>query len=107
MFCDMRSGGWTLIGQVGEVDDNIYDKWLVTNHNTDKLRTPLIENRTYGCIDGVDLAVNYAHEVSRFKYSNKITNVIGFTADNVGCFVCGPPSLRHFHALVYGVVFFG
>ena len=69
MFCDMRSGGWTLIGQVGGVNDNIYDKWLVTNHNTAKLRTPVIEARTYGSIDAVDLAVNYAHEVSLFMYS--------------------------------------
>ena len=69
MFCDMRSGGWTLIGQVGGVNDNMYDKWLVTNHNTAKLRTPEIEARTYGCIDAVDLAVNYAHAVSLFMYS--------------------------------------
>ena len=69
MFCDMRSGGWTLIGQVGGVDYNIYDKWLVTDHNTLKLRTPIVGARTYGCIDAVDLAVNYAHEV--FKQDNK------------------------------------
>ncbi|KAI0228294.1 hypothetical protein LSAT2_021234 [Lamellibrachia satsuma] len=59
----MRSGGWTLIGQIGGVNDNIYNQWLVTNHNTGKLRTPVIEKRTYGCIDAVDLAVNYAHEI--------------------------------------------
>ena len=70
VFCDLRSGGWTLIGQVGGVDDNIYDKWLVTTHNTAKLRTPVIEARTYGCIDTVDLAVSYVHEVSRFSQQN-------------------------------------
>ena len=70
MFCDMRSGGWTLIGQVGGVDDNIYNKWLVTNHNTEKVRTPVIEARTYGCIDAVDLAVNYAHDVSCFQFDS-------------------------------------
>ena len=96
VFCDMRSGGWTLIGQVGGVDDNIYDKWLVTNHNTEKLRTPVIEAGTYGCIDSVDLAVNYAREVSRFWYSNKIINVIWFTGDSADCFVCGSPNFRHF-----------
>ena len=66
VFCDMRSGGWTLIGQLGGVNDNIYDKWLVANVNTGLLRRPTIENRTFGCIDAVDLSVNYAHEVSRF-----------------------------------------
>ena len=62
----MRSGGWTLIGQTGGVNDSIYDKWLVANENSGILRTPVIENGTYGCIDAVDLAVNYAHQVHSF-----------------------------------------
>ena len=66
VFCDMRSGGWTLIGQLGGVNDNIYDKWLVTNVKTGLLRRSTIENGTFGYIDAVDLAVNYAHEVRRF-----------------------------------------
>ena len=68
VFCDMRNGGWTLIGQLGGVNDNIYDKWLATNTNTGLLRRPMIVNGTFGCIDSVDLAVNYAHEVSRFRH---------------------------------------
>ena len=63
VYCDMRSGGWTLIGQVGGVNGDIYDKWLRTNENSGILRTPVIENGTYGCIDAVDLAVSYAHQV--------------------------------------------
>ena len=66
LFCDMRSGGWTLIGQIGGVAANIYDKWLVTNENTGILRSPVIQAGTYGCIYSVDLAVNYAHEVRFF-----------------------------------------
>ncbi|KAI0243088.1 hypothetical protein LSAT2_008805 [Lamellibrachia satsuma] len=62
VFCDMRSGGWTLIGQISTVGD-IYDKWLVTNENTDILQTPVIKRGTYGCIDAVDLAVNHANEI--------------------------------------------
>ena len=66
VFCDMHSGGWTLIGQLGGGNDNIYDKWLVSNVNTGLLRCSKIKNGTFGCIDAVYLAVNYAHEVSRF-----------------------------------------
>ena len=66
MYCDMRSGGWTLIGQTGGVNNSIYDKWLVANENSGILRSPDIENGTYGCIDAVDLAVNYAHQVHSF-----------------------------------------
>ena len=73
VFCDMRNGGWTLIGQLGGVTYSIYDKWLVTNVNTRLLRRPTIEHGTHGCIDAVDLAVNYAHEVSRFRYAIKTT----------------------------------
>ena len=59
--------------KLGGVNDNICDKWLVANVNTGLLRSPTIERGKYGCIDSVDLAVNYAHEVSRFD--NKI-NVV-------------------------------
>ncbi|KAI0228176.1 hypothetical protein LSAT2_021344 [Lamellibrachia satsuma] len=59
----MHSGEWTLIGQLGGVNDNIYDRWLVSNVKTGLLRRPTIENGTFGCIDAVDLAVNYAHEI--------------------------------------------
>ena len=69
----MRSGGWTLIGQLGGVADNIYEKWLVANVNTDILRHPAITPGTYGSIDAIDLAVNFAHQVS-FNYSNSVAN---------------------------------
>ena len=92
MFCDMRSGGWTLIGQIVGVNDNTYDKWMATNVNTGLLRRPTIKNWRYGCTDSVDLAVISAHEVSR--YSNKITNIIGLPVDSVGFYICGLPSLR-------------
>ena len=75
VFCDMRSGGWTLI----------YDKWLVTNVNTRLLRHPTIEHGTYGCIDAVDLAVKYAHEVSRFRYSMKTTSNVRQTQIHKVC----------------------
>ena len=35
VFCDMHSGGWTLIGQLGGVNDNIYDRWMVSNVKLD------------------------------------------------------------------------
>ncbi|KAI0238165.1 hypothetical protein LSAT2_011210 [Lamellibrachia satsuma] len=69
VFCDMNSGGWTLIGQLGGVNDNIYDKWLVTNVNTGLLQCSKIENGTFGCIDAVDLAVNCAHETGTWPPS--------------------------------------
>ena len=64
LFCDMRSGGWTLVGQIGGVAGNLYEKWLTANANTYLLRRPTIKRGTYGCIDAVDLAVNYADQVS-------------------------------------------
>ena len=74
VYCDMHNGGWTLIGQIGGVNDNIYDKWLVANENSGILRIPVIESGTYGCIDAVNLAVNYAHQVrTQFSYYHKIT----------------------------------
>ncbi|KAI0228175.1 hypothetical protein LSAT2_021343 [Lamellibrachia satsuma] len=68
----MRSGGWTLIGQLGGMNDNFYDKWLVTNVNTRLLRRPTIVHGTYGCIDAVDLAVNYAHEIRLSSGENDV-----------------------------------
>ena len=41
VYCDMRSGGWTLIGQIGGVNGDIYDKWLVANENSGILQTPV------------------------------------------------------------------
>ena len=66
VFCDMRSGGWTLIGQIGGIRAYIADKWLVANENTAILQTPVIESGTYGCIDAVEMAVNYSQEVCYF-----------------------------------------
>ena len=64
VYCDMRSGGWTLIGQIGNVRGNFQNEWLVTNKNTEILQTPVIRQGTYGWIDAVEMAVNHAKEVS-------------------------------------------
>jgi len=64
VYCDMRSGGWTLIGQIGNVRGNFQNEWLVTNKNTAILQTPMIQQGTYGWIDAVEMAVNHAKEVS-------------------------------------------
>ena len=81
VFCDMRSGGWTLIGQIGGVAGNIHEKWLRTDENTEVLLSPWIEQGTFGCIDAVDMAVNRAHEVSCLSYSNKITSLLRFSCN--------------------------
>ena len=53
-----------MIGKIGGAIGNIYDKWLVTNENTAILRSPVIEADVYGCIDAVDMAVNFSKEVT-------------------------------------------
>ena len=63
-FCDMGSGGWTLVGKVSGTVGNIFTKWLIQNHNPDQLKTPLASGKTeYSCLDARVLAVKYASTV--------------------------------------------
>ena len=43
-YCDMKNGGWTLVGKISGRVGNIYNTWLVSNHNTAALKTPKIKN---------------------------------------------------------------
>ncbi|XP_068733894.1 uncharacterized protein [Montipora capricornis] len=63
-FCDMKNGGWTLVGKISGKVGNIYDKWLVSNYNTDELKTPKISKRNqFACLDARSLAVEEASTV--------------------------------------------
>ena len=58
-YCDMQNGGWTLVGKISGNVGNIYNKWLVSNHNTALLKTPKIASQTwFACIDARSLAVD-------------------------------------------------
>ncbi|KAL9989405.1 hypothetical protein ACROYT_G003952 [Oculina patagonica] len=64
-FCDMKNGGWTLVGKINGHVGNIYSKWLVKNVNTGDLKTPKIDSGKtgYSSLDARLLAVKHASEV--------------------------------------------
>ena len=63
-YCDMKNGGWTLVGKISGRVGNIYNTWLVSNHNTAALKTPKITKRKqFACIDARSLAVEEASMV--------------------------------------------
>ena len=63
-YCDMKNGGWTLVGKISGNVGNIYNKWLVSNHNTASLKSPKITRRKqFACIDACSLAVDEASTV--------------------------------------------
>ena len=63
-YCDMKNGGWTLVGKISGRVGNIYNKWLVSNHNTAALKTPKItKHKQFACIDARSLAVQEASMV--------------------------------------------
>ena len=63
-YCDMRNGGWTLVGKISGRVGNIYNTWLVSNHNTAALKTPKItKHKQFACIDARSLAVEEASMV--------------------------------------------
>ena len=63
-YCDMKNGGWTLVGKISGRVGNIYKTWLVSNHNTVAMKTPkLTKGRGFACIDARSLAVEEASTV--------------------------------------------
>ena len=63
-YCDMKNGGWTLVGKVSGKVGNIYKTWLVFNCNTAALKTPrIIKQKEFACIDARSLAVEEASTV--------------------------------------------
>ena len=63
-YCDMKNGGWTLVGKISGQVGNIYSKWLVSNHNIASLKSPKITRRKqFACIDAGSLAVDEASTV--------------------------------------------
>ena len=63
-YCDMKNGGWTLVGKISGNVGNIYKTWLVSNYNTDALKTPKISQlKSFACIDARYLAVEKASMV--------------------------------------------
>ena len=57
-YCDMKNGGWTLVGQVSGKVGNIHKTWLVSNYNTAALKTPRItKQKEFACIDARNLAL--------------------------------------------------
>ena len=63
-YCDMKNGGWTLVGKISGRVGNIYNTWLVSNHNTAALKTSKITKRKqFACIDARSLAVEEASMV--------------------------------------------
>ena len=58
-YCDMRNGCWTLVGKISGNVGNIYDKWLVSKHNTASLKSPKITGqKQFACFDAHSLAVD-------------------------------------------------
>lgn len=76
-FCDMKRGGWTLVGKISGQAGNIFNSWLVKNVNSEVLKTPKLPNKKvkYGCLDARLLAT---------KYSSKIMLSSGENALGVG-----------------------
>ena len=64
-FCDMKNGGWTLVGKIYGPVGNVYSKWLVKNVNTQDLKVPKIDSghTGYSCFDARLLAVKHASQV--------------------------------------------
>ena len=63
-YCDMKNGGWTLVGKISGRAGNIYNTWLVSNHNTAALKTSKItKHKQLACIDARSLAVEEASMV--------------------------------------------
>ena len=63
-YCDMKNGGWTLVGKLSGKVGNIYKKWLVSNYNTAALKTPkLTKQKEFACTDARNLAVEEASKV--------------------------------------------
>jgi len=63
-YCDMKNGGWTLVGKISGKVGNIYKTWLVSNYNTAALKTPKItKQKEFACIDAHRLAVEEASTV--------------------------------------------
>lgn len=56
-YCDLKNGGWTLIGKINGKVGNIFDTWLIKNHNTKSLTNPgLPSSQIISCIDARHLA---------------------------------------------------
>ena len=63
-FCDMENGGWTLVGKISGNVGIIYDKWLVSKHNTASLKSPKIAGqKQFACFDACSLAVDESSTV--------------------------------------------
>ena len=63
-YCDMENGGWTLVGKISGRVGNIYNKWLVSNHNIAELNASNITKRNqFTCLDARSLAVEEASTV--------------------------------------------
>ena len=64
-FCDMASGGWTLVGKVSGQVGNIHTKWLIQNQNSEQLKSPIMNRGKtgYSCLDARVLAVKHASKV--------------------------------------------
>ena len=63
-YCDMKNGGWTLVGKISGKVGNIYKTWLVSTYNTAALKTPKItKQKEFACIDARSLAVEEASTV--------------------------------------------
>lgn len=63
VFCDMQAGGFTLIGKVNGNTGDITRQWLVSNSNTEQLRSPLLLPGQVASIDATVLATLHASEM--------------------------------------------
>ena len=63
-YCDIKNGGWTLVGKISGKVGNIYKTWLASNYNTAALKTPKItKQKEFACTDARSLAVEEASTV--------------------------------------------
>lgn len=63
-YCDMKNGGWTLVGKISGNVGTIFKTWLISNHKTAALKTPkLTKQKELACIDARSLAVEEASTI--------------------------------------------
>ena len=63
-FCDMKNGGWTLVGKITGRVGNIYNTWLVQNVNINLLKSSSMNSGTeYASLDARLLAVRHSSAI--------------------------------------------
>ena len=62
-YCDMASGGWTLVAQISGTVGDVSRVLLTSNTNADQLQSPWISSNSVASLNAVRLAVSHASDV--------------------------------------------